>query len=191
MFENLGGFLTSIIGGGVTGILGVAVQRFADYKNKQLDMQASRERMAHEIEMRKVDVEIVEREAQARVQVADIDAQAREAVADTQAFAASYQLEPQRYSDSGKISSKQSWIFVFLDFIRGIVRPGLTIYLCVVTTAMYVHAISLAEREGFAMTGDQAYTLVQRIVETVLYLSTTCLLWWFGVRNRGKQAGLK
>lgn len=183
MLDLLGTFFSSIISGGMTGILGVVVQRIADYKNKQLDIEMNREKMAHEVALRQVDHQIVSQEWVGRTTVAQIEADGREAVADSQAFAASFN-EPQRYSDAVKPSRKQAWLLVVLDFIRGLVRPGLTIYLCILTTLVYYHARTLITDKPI----DPAYAteLVKMIVGTILYLTTTCLLWWFGVRNKAQ-----
>lgn len=184
MLELLGTALSSIIGGGMTGIFGVVVQRIADYKNKQLDLQLVEKRNAHEIASKKVDAEIMAQEWAARTKVAEIEGQTREAVADSQAFAASFN-EPQKYSSS-RLTPAQEWLMVILDFIRGIVRPSLTLYLCALTTFIYMHSKLLMELHGQTMTPDQAMGHVNLVVGTVLYLTTTCVLWWFGTRNKQK-----
>ena len=52
-------FFSSIVSGGITGILGVVVQRIADYKNRKLDMEANREKYSHEVRMREADAAIM------------------------------------------------------------------------------------------------------------------------------------
>ena len=72
---------------------------------------------------------------------------------------------------------------MLLDVLRGVVRPGLTIYLCVLTTQIYNE---LASQVG-PLTADQRYETTKLIVGTILYLFTTVTLWWFGTRSSGKQ----
>lgn len=175
--------LSSILGGGVTGLVGVMVQRFADYKNKQLDISADREKFAHEIKMREADAAIMAQEWAAKTRVAEIETDGRTEVADASAFAASFN-EPLRYSEGVTPSSGQGWMLVTLDFIRGIVRPGLTLYLCGITTLIYVQARGLLS--GTFLAPEQSIALVEKVIGTILYLTTTCLLWWFGVRNKSK-----
>jgi hypothetical protein len=186
MLEILGGALSAVVSGGMTGILGVVVQRIADYKNKQLDLQLMDKKHTHEVKMREVDALIMQQEWAARTEVASIEAAGREAVADSQAFAASFN-EPSRYSEGAKFTDNQAWLMVILDFIRGIVRPGLTIYLCILTTFVYFEAKGLLANSPINET--QAYEIIKLIIGTILYLTTTCLLWWFGSRN--KQVGPK
>jgi hypothetical protein len=181
MFEFLGTVASSILGGGVTGLFGVAVQRIFDYKNKHLDIEANEKKYAHEINSKRVDAEIMQQEWAARTRVAEIEVEGRSDVAQSEAFSKSFN-EPVRYSESVKPSKGQGWMLVILDFIRGIVRPGLTIYLCVVTTMIYLQAHALL---GTGVDPKEALELVKMIVGTELYLCTTCVLWWFGTRNKG------
>lgn len=181
MLEWVGTLFTSILSGGLTGLAGVAVQRFADFQNKKLDLQTAREKMAHEVDMKKVDLEIMQQEWAARAKIAVTEGEAAKSVAEDNAFAASY-ADPKQYSEKVQATPAQAWMLVILDFIRGIVRPGLTIYLCVLTTLIYWHAHRILA--GQVVSPADALSLVKLIVGTVLYLCTTCLLWWFGVRNK-------
>lgn len=188
MLEFLGTALSSIVGGGLTGILGVVAQRVADYKNKQLDLQLSQQKFNHELAMKQADAAIMREEFASRTQVANIEADSRVNVADSQAFAASFN-EPQKYSEGVKPSAGQGWMLVILDFIRGIVRPGLTLYLCALTTLIYVHARE--QLKASPITPEHAHELVKLIIGTILYLFTSCLLWWFGSRNKQPAPKLK
>lgn len=175
-------FLGSIFSGGLTGLLGVAVQRFADYQNKKLDLASDAQKFAHETDLKKADAEIMAQEWAGRLKVADTEATSADNVASAQSFSASFQMEPQRYS-SPTVTSGQNWIFVILDLIRGLVRPGLTVYLCVLTTLVYMEARSLLG-DGKMLTPEQALSVTQQVIATILYLTTTCVLWWFGTRNK-------
>ncbi len=173
--------ITSILSGGVTGLLGIAVQRIADYKNKQLDLELSKQKFENDLALKRVDADIMAQEWASRTRVAQVEERGQEAVADSSAFSASFN-EPQRYSQNP--NAAQGWLLVALDFIRGLVRPVLTVYLCVLTTLVYLHARDLLSTQ--ALTSDEALDLVGLIIRTILYLTTTCVLWWFGTRNKGK-----
>ncbi len=101
-------------------------------------------------------------------------------------FSQSFTLEPKQYSAKATISPTASFMLVVLDFIRGLVRPGLTIYLCAITTMMYLEAKVIMAGVGALISAEQAITVHNIIVTTVLYLTTTCVLWWFGTRNSQK-----
>lgn len=183
MLEILGTVVGSIFSGGATGIIGVIAQRFADYKNKQLDMQLEAQRQANALALKDADAKIMAQEWAAKTQVAQIETAGATDVADAQAFAASYQLEPKRYSSEASLTPGQNWLMVVLDFCRGIVRPALTIYLCALVTIVYFLARDKVRAED--LTSTEALELLKLIIGTILYVWTTVTLWWFGSRNKG------
>lgn len=171
----------AVLSGGLTGVIGAGVQRFADYKNKKLDIESDRAKFSHEIAMRRVDAEIMEKEFAARTRLAEVEGDIKRDVADAEAFAASFR-EPVRYAEGATLTPRQTGWMVALDFMRGIVRPGLTLYLVILTTLIYGQASALMS--GSAFTPADALELTSRTVDTVLYLTTTATLWWFGTRNK-------
>lgn len=180
MLELLGTVVSSVLGGGATGLLGVIFQRFADYKNRQLDIQLEAGRQAHELALREADAKIMAQEWAARTQVAQVEAEGQAAIADASALAASYKLEPTQYSTGVKPSRGQAWLLILLDVFRGSIRPGLSVYLCILATVVYLEA----RKYVGPMSADQSYEMVKLIIGTILYLWTTCVLWWFGTRNK-------
>jgi hypothetical protein len=185
MLEILGTIFGSIFSGGATGIIGVIAQRFADYKNKQLDMELEKQRFDNAVALKKVDAEIMAQEWAARTQVAQVEADAAKDVAASNAFAASYSMEPKQYSNSAKMTPKQQWVMVVLDAFRGGVRPLLTIYLCFLTTLVWMQARAVLG--AGQLDTAAAMDVWKMVVGNILYLTTTCVLWWFGTRNKAKQ----
>lgn len=183
MLDLIGTALGSILGGGATGLLGVIIQRIADHKNKQLDIEIQKQKFEQERALRELDAKIMEQEWAARTRVAQAEAEGQREVADANAFAMSYKLEPQQYSARVRPGKAGTFLLVLVDCLRGIVRPGLTVYLCVLTTLIYSQAVALIDKED--LTNDEALDIEKLIVNTILYLTTTCVLWWFGTRNRG------
>ena len=159
MFDALLALLT----GGATGLLGTAITAGVDY------FQA-KQRHAQEIELRRLDHEIALAEAASVERQVAIEAEAESEKAAWEALKASYQEARQRWS-----SGESAWI-VFVDVVRGLTRPALTWAFLALTGIIY---FTLAAGDA-AMRG--------RIVETVLYLTTTCVLWWFGGRQLAKRA---
>jgi hypothetical protein len=184
MLEILGTIFGSIFSGGATGIIGIIAQRFADYKNKQLDMQLESQRQQNAIALKQADAAIMREEWAAKVEVAQVESEAKKDVAASEAFSKSFDMEPKQYT-SGELTSRQRWLMVFLDFIRGSVRPLLTVYLCGLTTLVYWQAHKVLATQG--VTTSDAIEITKTIVGSILYLTTTCVLWWFGTRNRSPQ----
>jgi len=183
MLSTILGAVGSIFAGGATGLLGVALQRYADYKKQQADLEVLKEQGAQALAMKEADAKIMDREWAGRAQVAKVEGETKVGAAKEESFAASFKLEPAKYSEGAAYTPNQAWLLVALDVLRGLVRPGLTVYLCWITTQTYWEAQALVTKFGAAMTPAQAVDLLQLIVNTILYLTTTCCLWWFGTRN--------
>jgi NAD dependent epimerase/dehydratase family enzyme len=172
---NILDLASSVLTGGATGLIGAAISRFADYKTEKL-------KFTSELELRKADAEIAAAEWAARTKVASIEADAVVDKADSEAFAKSFN-EPERYSAGVAPSRGEGWLLVLVDVIRALVRPGLTLYLATITTYLYWDAHAIIRGP---MTPEAATALVNKIIETVLYLTTVCITWYFGVRTRSK-----
>jgi len=176
MLEILGSVVSSILSGGATGLLGVVAQRYADYKNKQLDFE-------HAVALKEIDSKIMAQEYAAKESIVRIEAAGASDVADSKAFAESYSLEPPRYA-VGNLTTGQNWVMVLLDALRGAVRPVLTIYLCILVTIVYALAREKLRAED--LNAAQALELLSYIINTILYVWTTVTLWWFGTRNKSQ-----
>jgi hypothetical protein len=185
------GLISSILGGGATGLLGVAFQRFFDFLKVKQDIELAKLNNEHARDMRKIDAELLDKEWAARTQVATIEAESRQSAAADNAFSASFAMEPKQYSAKVKVGPVAGFMLVLLDFLRGIIRPGLTVYLCAITTMVYLQARAVVEMSGATLDPAAAMSTYTMIINTILYLTTTCVLWWFGTRNRQKPPGVK
>lgn len=184
ILELIGAGIAGILSGGATGLLGVGIQRVADYFNKKQDLEKLTKQYDHEVRMREADAAIMAQEWAARTRVAEIQEQGKEAVADAGAFAASFGMEPARYSEGVKPGKVAGGLLILLDILRGIVRPGLTIYLCWIASKMYEESRAVLAILDPATHSDTMVKVYAQIVFTLLYLFTTCVLWWFGTRNK-------
>lgn len=182
MLEILGTIFGSIFSGGATGLIGVVLQRFADYKNKQLDMKLEQQRAENELAKRRVDAEIMAQEWAGRLKVAQEEGATARDVAESNAFGQSLLKEPERYSYAKTLTPAQQWIMVVLDAARGVVRPFLTIYLCALTTYVWIQVRGLVGTAS--VEEDAALEVWKLVVSQILYLTTTVVLWWFGTRNK-------
>jgi len=188
MLEVLGSLLSTIFAGGATGLIGVAFKMFGDYKNRQLDLQLAKQQGELELAKRDKDAAIMREEWAGRTAVAKTEGDAQASVAKDQAFAESYKSESTRYADSAWLALLPAWarvvaafLMFLLDFVRGGVRPALVIYLCVLTTLIFYEARALLDEQP--LTPEIGARLVLLIISTLLYLFTTCVTWYFGVRN--------
>lgn len=176
--------LTSILGGGITGLIGSIANNVYAFKLKKLDIELETQKAMNEIELRKLDNASMELEWKARTTIADITATADVDKADAAALAESYKLEPQQYSEKTLLTHSQNWVMVLLDALRAVIRPGLTIYLAILTTLIYLQVRAML---GQSVPADQASSILVKIIDTVLYLTVTVVSWWFGSRAGGKK----
>lgn len=180
--------LLAIVSGGATGLLGVVFQRIFDHWKLKQELDQMRERHAHDQAMKRIDIELMKEEWAQRVKVAQVEGETAREVSDAQAFAASFALEPKMYSQNVKPGKIGGFLLVLADVVRGIVRPGLTIYLAWIATAIYWDSQRILASE--LLDEKAVHGLHQQIVFTLLYLFTTCVLWWFGTRNKAPQPKL-
>lgn len=190
MLTMLGTLITSVLAGGATGLGGVLLQRVFDHLKVKQDLALTQMKFVHELAMRDKDAALMREEWAGRLRVAEREGETATAVAETAAFSASLLREPERYSHAPTLTPRQQWLMVILDFCRGIIRPGLTVYLCALTSYVWWQVRQLLSIEEL----DQASVLEvwKLVVGTILYLTTTVVLWWFGTRSTQRApAGLK
>lgn len=166
---NILGGLISLFGGGFTGLLGSAIGKYFDFKNKKLNIELEKNKFEHEQVL------------------AQLQYTAQVEVEDSKAFKTSLENEPKKYYEGTEYTATQRWFALGLDFIRGLVRPVLTIYLCILTTIIYNKANHLLD--GNVILPNMALDLTTQIINTILYLTTTAVCFWFG--SRGNKAPKK
>jgi len=175
--------LTTLIGGGVTGLLGTAITSVLGYfkqkeenkmalaledsRRKTLTLQANINLKMAEAKVRgAIDLEEIRQEGEARI--------------------TSYENDKAAYATGD--TAKNSFLFILVDFLRGIIRPGLTIYLIVLTTLTYLKADALVNAIGVDILNvDDAIAMVKEINATILYLTVVCVSWYFGNRSVEKH----
>ena len=74
------------------------------------------------------------------------------------------------------------WAMGLVDMVRGLMRPAITTYTLALLTLVMLWVRELYLRAGLQMTPTQVHELAMQCVGTVVYLATTTVVWWFGVR---------
>ena len=156
MFEIIGSLLT----GGATGLLGTLMTGTLDYFERR---QAHR----NELDLRRLDIELAQTEAAGAERRATIEMEGVVAQAETEVLAESYREAGRRWSGPG-----DGLLLQCVDVVRGLMRPALTVTFVALTGAIY---LTLTPVDG---------SVRSQVIATVLYLTTTCVIWWFGGRRR-------
>ncbi len=184
--------------GGVTGLLGNVVTGILGYKTQKLKND-------FELAMIRAESEAMRLEAQMHIQITKAEIEGAVEIADAQAYMIS-----QREGSKPMFSEK--WIdklfsvegkfgrffaipaavliailFGFVDWLRGFMRPALTLYLTGVTSVLTYLAWDILQKHGLpAMTTAEAISTYTQVTSMVLYLTVSCVTWWFGDRRMSK-----
>ena len=144
----------AILAGGATGLLGTIVSGILGYFER-------RQRHKQELELRQIDLQI----AQTRSKFETTTVDAARGI-ENQSLNVPYQTPESRWS-----TRDSKWLLA-VDIIRGLVRPVITVGVLILIGVVY---FSL----DFPVTAEN---LGIKIVDTLLYVLTTAVLWWFGTR---------
>ena len=188
--------LLETILGGVTGLLGNALTAWNNYKTQKLK---------NEHDQRMYDFKIKEIAAQTDAAIKITEAKVAGAVelADSDAYTESQkQGNKALFGDSWiqKLLDMEGWlkyitvpIATFLatllgivDVLKGLMRPGLTIYLTGITTWLTWKAYGIMMMAGATIPAAQAFELYKEVTSIVIYLTVSCITWWFGDRRMAK-----
>lgn len=160
--------ILSVLTGGATGIIGTVASGLLGFFNQ-------RQKQSHELALRRLDNETMDKEAAWAVRQEEVRAEGVETAAEWEGLKASYAEASVRWSQGMPLTRGQSWAMVMVDVVRGLMRPVLTTGLVVMVGITYYHT-----------DGTEGIQLEERIVATILYLATAAVLWWFGSRQVDK-----
>ena len=151
---------TGGLAGGITGIIGSIGSAFMNYKMKKLEYQ-------HEIDMGNMRIKIANSKVQGEVEKSEAEARKE-----------SYKEISNTFFKASYFKELPSWtrpvvaiMFALLDFIRGIIRPLLTIYLSALVFWIGYNTY-LADNTAFTSSAKELVTIV-------LYLAVMTYSWWF------------
>ena len=196
--------LIETILGGVTGLLGNVVSGIFKYKNTKLEMEKNKIQNSHDLAMIAAETEAMIMEAKANIKITQAQVEGAIEIEDSKAFMESQKQGNKALLDNqwvnallsveGKwaklltvpIASLISILFGFVDFLRGIIRPILTVYLCGVTTWVTWMAWEIMQAHGVGMTAVQATVIFNDVTSIVTYLTVSTVTWWFGDRRMAK-----
>lgn len=148
------GLAASAAGGGVFGLVGTVIGRVAGLVERRQDNSQERARWAHEAAMLEVRMRETAAATEGQTRLADAAGAWRGLAASMEAEAA--------------IGDSYRWV----NAVRGLTRPLLTLLLWLITGLVYLGAAP--EARGM-------------IVETATFAATAATLWWFGDRGQRRE----
>lgn len=168
MLETLLGILTSGGAGAIVGLIGSLATKWLEFKtlDKKLQFETEMARIrTQELELEQAHAIAL---ADKQMQIAEVEGRIAADVAAMGAFTESQKEARVQYG---------GWV----DQVRGLMRPVITLFLLTVTTAfagMLWHRVG-----GFnALDGYQLVDLFDYLVRSAVFLTITAVSWWFGSR---------
>lgn len=188
--------LLETILGGVTGLVGNIISSIMTYKTQKLKNE-------HDQMMMRLETAAMRAEAEANIRITKAQVEGAVELADSQAYMASIHAGNKTMLDEkwiDKLLSIQGrWRFItvpiaclvavlfgFVDWLRGFMRPALTLYLTGLTTAITWMAWDIMQKHGINMTSAEAVAVFNQVIAIVIYLTVSCVTWWFGDRRIAK-----
>ncbi len=145
------GLAASAAGGGVFGVIGTALGRVAGYFEQRQSNAFEEKRWTHELSLKRMAMELSQQEADTELSLAE---------------------QKGRWAGLSSSLSADAAIpdsYPFVNAVRALTRPTLTLLLWVITTLVF-----------FNVEAD----LRARITETAVFAATAATLWWFGDRTQ-------
>lgn len=177
--------------GVITGLVGNALTSWTNLRTQKLKNE-------HDLAMVKAESEAMRLEAEANIKVTE-----------TQVQGELMQLEEMNYGKNLELANKSTvsnklveklfdnkwttWlgsILVFLlgivDFLKGLMRPGLTLYLVGLTSWITWYASEILSTKQELMDVLTAAALFDKVTDIVIYLTVSVVTWWFADRRTAK-----
>jgi hypothetical protein len=178
MVMDIGNLLSGGLLGSLTGLLGSGVTAYVAYKNKKLDIEDRKDERKHRIT--EIDTEAKHALTMEKVRIEDRtderDASAMEKAMDMikgQLFKQEYASYLPRW-----VMAIIAFLFAMVDIMRAVVRPGGTMYLLYVMSAI-TYGVYETDPARF-------YTSVIDPWAVIAYMGSTAFMWWFGDRRLAK-----
>ena len=185
-----------IILGGLTGLLGSAVTSIFNFKTEKLRGEIKIETIKAEtnamIEEAKANIAITKAKVEGEIEVADSNAylqsqkEGNKALFDNKWIDKLLAIEGYWKIITVPLAVLVSILFGFVDFLRGLMRPALTIYLVGLSTWITYKAYILLSMTKSAMTSTEALAIFSDSTSIIIYLTVSCVTWWFGSRQMAK-----
>ena len=170
--------LFSLMSGGLLGTVGALLTNVMGYfKDRQADKQ--------ELALKRLDLEAMDKEYEYRSREIDVAADVALNESADDLTAVSYSQDKLAYAVG--LTGLTAWErapLIFVDFIRGLIRPALTIYLIVLVHLTRASVEAVLSQKGITMSGPEALALYSTVVEMILFLTSTAVTWWFGTRTK-------
>ena len=157
--------------GSALGWIGGAIQKHQDLQVRKVELAFEEKKFAHDLELRRVDIEIMDREIAGKERIASIEAEGKVSVAQLDAIADGYKTQ---FTGSGRV-----------DAFSRLIRPIVTVYFVLTSTILTYLIFKSAIDSGVQFTQQQWHDWVSYVLEWIFFQSGVVIGWWFAMRASG------
>lgn len=195
LFETIFGAATGLIGNVVSGIF--------KFKTAKLNLKSKKMDHEHELAMVQAETAAMIEEAKANIKITQAQVEGAVELKEMDAYIASQKEGNKAFLGQKwieyllKVEGKMRYItipiagliavaFGFVDFLRGLMRPTLTMYLTLVSSWITWKSYEILKALNADLTAQQATEIFSESTSIVIYLTVSCVTWWFGDRTLSK-----
>ena len=187
----------NLIFGGITGLIGSITTSITNYKIQKLKNE-------HEIAVIGAKTSAMQAQADASIKIANAKVKGEIEVAEQKTFETSIVIGNKNLFSTkwvDKLFETQGWmrflsipvgiivafLFGLVDALKAFTRPGTTWLFVGATIWLAYVCMDILATGGVTSIGiAQALAILTQILDMILYLTATCVSWWFGDRRVGK-----
>jgi len=178
--------------GTITGFAGTVLTSVLNFKQQK-------EKNKHDIALLQAQTEATIKEAEANIRVSEI-----QVAGDIQKLEAQGWLETLKQNSTPSIDAKVidrllsggrimrffgillSLLMGIVDFLKGLMRPGLTLYIMVLASVVTFKSIDIISAQENVLSVADAKAIFATAMDVIWYLAVTLVTWWFGDRRTAK-----
>ena len=179
--------------GALTGLLGSAVTSYFNWKQQKLKNE-------HDVQMKELDIKLVIVEADKKMEISRVETEGKVELSELDVYKVAQEETNKSLFDSSYmkylIESKYfQWlgaliagIFGLAEWLRIMARPTITYYLLAVSTYLTILCYKLLQifSANGAITLPEAYDIFQLCIRSLIYLTISCVSFWFCDRRVAK-----
>ena len=190
--------MLDVLLGGLTGLIGNVITGITKYKTQKLQFE-------HEQKMLELETKSMIMESKMQMAITKTQVEGEVEIADANAYVESIKasqkpLFSEKWIDklfnvkgkTGRFFAIPAGILIalafgFVDWLRGVMRPFLTIYLVGMSTAITIMAwkiLHMTDLTTFSL--SDAIGVYKQVTSIIIYLTVSCVTWWFGDRSLNK-----
>ncbi len=188
---DLLGVAASAASGGLLGFVGGLARQGLDWLKRRSELaqelEILKERNRHEAELRDKDREILKLEGENALKVETVKGDAAVEEARMDAIAQSFAADKATFA-TGAEAANSAW-FIFVDTVRGLIRPAITLFFDVALLVLwglliwllwdYLKPLFIARDQGVV---KPMMDMLLEITKAIVFLALSCTSYWFVAR---------